>query len=576
MELAPIVLFAYCRPLHTRKTVNALLNNLLASDSDLIIYSDAAQNQDMQGIVDELRAYLATITGFRSVSVRHRSHNFGLSRSIIGGVSEVLRLYDRVIVVEDDLVTSPYFLTYMNEALERYALDDRVASIHGYVYPCVKALPEAFFLRGADCWGWSTWRRAWAHFNPDGQYLLGELRRRKLLNEFDFNGTYPFSKMLLDQIKGINDSWAVRWHASAFLASKLTLYPGRSLVHNIGNDTSGTHCSETTKYDTVFSESPIDLNNIVVEPSNEGRLAFEDFFRASEAGRYRLVSKVLFGRAIKSVKAIAKDWLPPTMLRWARRIVHGVKSSEAIRFEGEIATWEEASARCTGYDAQLILEKVLAATLMVKRGEAVYERDSILFDEIEYSWPMLVGLMWAAAQNGGKLNVLDFGGSLGSSYFQHRRILQSLIEVHWNVVEQAHYVDAGRASIQDEHLHFYRTIEECLSENQPNVILLSSVMQYLSEPFAVLLELMNVGASVIVLDRTIVNNSGHDRIYAQHVPSSIYKASYPCRSISESGLISHLNKGYAEFESFPSLCFPALNAIDSEFKGYIFYRKNIE
>ena len=102
MELAPIVLFAYCRPLHTRKTVSALLNNLLASDSDLIIYSDAAHNQDMQGIGDELRAYLATITGFRSVSVRHRSHNFGLARSIIGGVSEVLRLSDRVIVVEDE------------------------------------------------------------------------------------------------------------------------------------------------------------------------------------------------------------------------------------------------------------------------------------------------------------------------------------------------------------------------------------------------------------------------------------------------------------------------------------------
>ena len=181
MELAPIVLFTYCRPLHTRKTVSALQNNLLASNSDLIIYSDAPHNQDMQGIVDEVRAYLATIIGFRSVSVRHRTHNFGLARSIIEGVSEVLRFSDRVIVVEDDLVTSPYFLTYMNEALERYALDDRVASIHGYVYPCFQSLPKTFFLRGADCWGWSTWRRAWAYFNPDGQHLLEELRRRKLL-----------------------------------------------------------------------------------------------------------------------------------------------------------------------------------------------------------------------------------------------------------------------------------------------------------------------------------------------------------------------------------------------------------
>lgn len=284
---APITLFTYSRPDHTRRTIEALLKNSLASESDLIVYSDAARTTEKQAAVDEVRAYLATISGFHSVTIKHRSENYGLAKSIIQGVTEVLQESDRVIVLEDDIVTSPHFLVYMNEALERYAQDERVASIHAYVYPVDQPLPEAFFLPGADCWGWATWQRGWAHFNPDGQYLLDELKRRKLIRTFDFNGTYSYSKMLEGQIKGANDSWAVRWHASALLASKLTLYPGRSLVHNIGNDNSGTHCGDSDLHDTELSQKPIDLSNIEVKPSEVGRHAFERFFRKSKDSLWR-------------------------------------------------------------------------------------------------------------------------------------------------------------------------------------------------------------------------------------------------------------------------------------------------
>ena len=165
---SPIALFVYSRPEHTRRTVESLLNNNLASESDLIVFSDAARTPQKREAVDEVRTYLTTVKGFRSVTVHHRPHNFGLAKSIIEGVTEVLQQYERVIVLEDDLVTSPFFLTYMNQALERFANDNRVVSIHGYVYPVRGALPEAFFLPGADCWGWATWRRGWACFNPDG------------------------------------------------------------------------------------------------------------------------------------------------------------------------------------------------------------------------------------------------------------------------------------------------------------------------------------------------------------------------------------------------------------------------
>lgn len=267
------------------------------------------------------------------------------------------------------------------------------------------------------------------------------------------------------------------------------------------------------------------------------------------------------------LKTTVHEWLPPALARW----ISGILGS-GIRFEGDFATWEEASAHCTGYDADAILAKVLAATLKVKAGAAAFERDSVLFDEMEYVWPVLTGLMWVAARSGGRLNVLDFGGALGSSYFQGRPFLQSLQAMRWNVVEQPHYVDAGRKHIQDERLRFYKTIDECIAENRPNAILLSSVLQYLPDPHLVLPNLVKVSADAIVFDRTIVNRSSRDRIYVQHVPASINSASYPCRSISESGLFALLDENYLPWSTFSSLRFPALNSIDSEFKGYIFTR----
>jgi len=295
---APIALFTYSRLAHTRHTVEALLRNYSAENHDLIIFSDAARTSEQNIAVDQVRSFLSTITGFRSVTIHHRSCNFGLAKSIIEGVTQVLSTHDRIIVLEDDLITSPHFLNYMNASLDRFVNDERVISIHGYVYPVEQELPEAFFLRGADCWGWATWRRGWELFNPDGQMLLDQLTRKRLLNDFDFNGTHSYSKMLKEQIIGANDSWAVRWHASAFLEDKLTLYPGRSLVSNSGNDGSGTHCGNASLYDVGLSSTPINISTVDVLPSVIGATAFESFFRKS---------KLTF---LKKVSARIKQLLP--------------------------------------------------------------------------------------------------------------------------------------------------------------------------------------------------------------------------------------------------------------------------
>jgi hypothetical protein len=299
MSLAPIALFVYNRPAHTRKTVDALRKNILANQSDLVIFADAPKAEKHANKVSEVREYIHQIDGFKSVTIIERSANLGLANSIIEGVTKLCNDFGKVIVLEDDLITSSYFLQYMNDALDFYENEEKVISIHGYVYPVKQRLPKTFFIRGADCWGWATWKRGWQLFNPDGQMLLHELKQRQLIKAFDFNGTYQFSEMLEKQIKGINSSWAIRWYASAFLADKLTLYPARSLVHNIGNDSSGTHCGTSDDYNVELSNTPIEIARVTVEVSVEGYLAIESFFRQAQVG--------LFGRLCSRIKNVVKN-----------------------------------------------------------------------------------------------------------------------------------------------------------------------------------------------------------------------------------------------------------------------------
>jgi hypothetical protein len=279
---APVALFAYKRLHHLQRTVESLLRNAEAKVTEVHVYCDGPKTERDRDAVEGVRQYVATITGFAAVHTTFRDRNLGLAQSIINGVSEVLGQYGRIIVLEDDLVLSPFFLRYMNQALECYAEDEEVASIHGYCYPSDIPLPDTFFIRGADCWGWATWSRGWAHFEPDGRRLLEDLRSRHLSDAFDFDRSFPYTRMLEDQVGGCNDSWAIRWYASCFLKGMFTLYPGHSLVENIGTDASGTHCTETTRFSQDLATSAVQLARIPIAESAPARRAFVQFFRGPQ------------------------------------------------------------------------------------------------------------------------------------------------------------------------------------------------------------------------------------------------------------------------------------------------------
>ncbi|MGQ3685110.1 MAG: glycosyltransferase [Candidatus Loosdrechtia sp.] len=289
MESAPIVLFVYNRPWHIQQTIEALQKNELAETSEFFIFSDGPKFENDRKKVSDVREYCKTITGFKSITLIEREQNLGLAQSIITGVTEIINKYDKIIVLEDDMITSPYFLKFMNEALEFYRNEEKVICIHGYMYPIKNKLPETFFLRGADCWGWATWKRGWDMFEPDGQKLLNEIKKRRLQKIFDINGAYPYTKMLVNQIHGRNNSWATLWRASAFLKEKLTLHPGISLIYNIGNDNSGTHCGISNIFDTEISNKPISLAKIPLEEDNLVYKEIEKYLKSKKISFFTLI-----------------------------------------------------------------------------------------------------------------------------------------------------------------------------------------------------------------------------------------------------------------------------------------------
>lgn len=280
MTYAPVILFVYARLAHTQRTIEALGKNLLADKTDLIVYSDAAKDKSQEEAVAKVRHYLKTVDGFKSVMIIEREKNWGLANSILSGVSETLASNSSVIVLEDDLVTSPYFLNFMNEGLVKYETIEAVASIHGYVYPTINA-HQPFFLRGSDCWGWATWERAWKTFNQNGLELLEELEKKKLSSEFDFESSYPYTKMLKDQIAGKNNSWAVRWKASTFLNNQLVLYYHESLVQNIGNDNTGTHSDTTDVFEVKLANTYNGIPELIIEENKNIRKKFSEFYKST-------------------------------------------------------------------------------------------------------------------------------------------------------------------------------------------------------------------------------------------------------------------------------------------------------
>ena len=254
--------------------------------------------------------------------------------------------------------------------------------------------------------------------------------------------------------------------------------------------------------------------------------------------------------ATGALTRIAKQWCPPVLLSVARDVFARMGKSGRGELRGPYPDWQTAERASTTYASPVILDAVAAATTKLLKGEAAYERDSVVFPEVDWPWPLLAALGRQAACDGGELRVLDFGGSLGSTGLIARRFLDPRIQMRWHIVEQPHYVARAAELPFPDSLSFFTSIEAATASFAPNIVIVSGVLHYLPEPFRTLTRLSNLGADTLLIDRTPCTDGPEDIITVQHVPASIFPASYPSWLFARRRMMAAVSSRYREVARF--------------------------
>ncbi|MCF0061102.1 glycosyltransferase [Dyadobacter chenwenxiniae] len=280
-SLAPIVLFCFNRPAHLQQTIEALQQNMLAAESELIIYSDGPRNSSDEPLIAKVRAYLSSISGFQRIKIIKSEANNGLAASVIKGVTEVLNQFGKVIVLEDDMLSAPDFLVFMNEALSAYESRKDIFSVTAYGPPIsfpAHYKEDLYLAPRASSWGWGTWLSKWDKADWNVTAFSGLQNDKNKRNQFKAGGE-DLWPMLVKQQRNVIDSWAIRWTYSQFINNAYGVYPVHSKIRNIGTDGSGTNFTfKTGYYGSEMSDNKIRIDP-QIKPDQQIIQAFADYYK---------------------------------------------------------------------------------------------------------------------------------------------------------------------------------------------------------------------------------------------------------------------------------------------------------
>jgi hypothetical protein len=281
---APLLLFVYNRPDHTKATLKALSENIGIEDTVIHIFGDGPVSKAPKTLLDDIelvRKIVCNNEHSLNIETHFSDENNGLANSIIGGVNEIINTHGEVIVLEDDLICSKYFLQYINACLRKYKEESKIMHVGGYS-PSInfKSKDDIYFLSFASSWGWATWKDRWKEFIIDAEEIIDRMDKSGAKSKFNFYDSYPFYNMIQQQINGDVDSWAIRWNATVFLNNGLGVYPTKSLVQNIGFDGSGVHSGKGRWYDVKTSQkfSPI-LGHLNIVEDEKVRRQYGQFYK---------------------------------------------------------------------------------------------------------------------------------------------------------------------------------------------------------------------------------------------------------------------------------------------------------
>jgi len=548
MELAPIVIFTYNRPDKTLSVINSLKRNNLAKHSDLYVFSDGINKSKKDDFfkVNCVREIIKRTDGFKNIKIIQRNTNLGLYKNITLGLDYIFKKNKKAIILEDDIVVSQNFLKYMNDSLIIYENDKEVGSICSNLSKNKEKLPNTFFLYHQDCWGWGAWRRSWKLFNHNSQKLLKKIKDQGLEKKFNFENQYNFLRLLEEnQIK--KRSWAVNWYASLFIHKKLNLYSSIPMSKNIGLGKDSTNTKITFKVLEVDkTKKEIKYRKIKIEESPKGYDAMVNYYVKNQNTKY-IDLKNRIKRKIKWTKIIAKNF------------ISGEKNK--FFFKGPFDTWKDAVINSEGYDSYKIIDKLFISAMKVKNKKFAYERDTVLFSQPSYDWMILYNIL-KRTNNDRNLNLIDFGGSLGSTYFQHKLFLKLFRFVKWNIVEQKKITDIGKKFFKSKHLKFHNNLETAMKKNKSKFIILNNVLQYIENPTQIIDILSKYKGVTIIIDKIIFTKKNKDIIIVQKTPKRIYDASYPLRIFSKSNFLKKLRKHFKIIENKKNI-----NSFDLSFSG---------
>ncbi len=535
MKIIPVILFAYARPAHLARVLACLRENRVPL---IQAYADGAKGAADAAAVAEVRALLRKVD-WCELRLVERPENLGLGRNVLDGVGEVAVRHEAFIVWEDDLICVPGTYDWMCAALRHYAADARVMSVSAWTHPRVTPLDvgdRPYFDARADCWVWGAWARSWP--GMDAETALEKMRlaeRRGVLP--DAHGADLPRQAAQEQRRNV---WAVRWLYHHLQHGGLCLRPPWSMAEHIGFDAGATNAAGSEEW----ANPP--LRPVPPQPESwplpEVNPACKTLWLAAcpqTAWPTRVRQKLLRG-----IRTVLREIVPGPV----RERLRGCLGWRWFR--GDYREWAEACAASGGYDDRVILQKVLAATLEVKAGRAAFERDGVLFARSEPDGPLLTQLQELAEQGGGRLRVLDFGGSLGSTYWRHRDRLPAGNDLRWDIVEQPSFVEAGRRHLADTPLGFYRDVEAAQAAGVHDVLLCSCVLQYLDEPYRLLAEWSRLEIPWLLLNNLPLHDRGYDRLRVQHVPPSIYAATYPVWFFNRTGFRQRVTEHYGIVKEF--------------------------
>ncbi len=555
----PVVLFAYARPLHLKRVLACLRENQVPL---ICAFADGAKGAGDAVAVEEVRALLQEVKWCELHLVR-RDINLGLGRNVLAGVGEVAAQHGAFIVWEDDLICVPGTYTWMSAALRRYEADPKVMSVSGWTHPRVTPADvgeRPYFDGRAECWVWGSWARAWRGMSDQTatEKMVAAIARGVPA------AAYGMDLPAMAAVEQQKNIWAVRWLYHHLQQGGLCLRPPWSMVEHIGFDTSGTNAAAATEWANppLRSAPPVPVEWL--EPCEHP--ACRRLWAATNPGGWRQRWGRLSERFLEmkpSWRVLVRSLVPvPWLRQWRRH--WGWRW-----FRGDFPVWSAARAAAAGYDDAVVLDRVLAATRAVNAGQAGWERDGVVFIEPQINAPLVTALREAARDTDGPLTVVDFGGSLGSTWWQHRHVLPDLTVVRWKVVEQPHYVKVG-AEFTDDRLSFHETLAGAQGDEEPRVILLSGVLPYLESPVALLEEIARRGFRHVIIDRTPLACSGLTKLVVQHTPPELGGGSYPCWLFGRAELLAPLDADYelvAEWSAIDDL------ALDVVHRGFHFFRK---